>query len=104
MATRVHFPTPDELTDLLATVIAGVAGGTKARWRKAIGPVEQLPTWCNIHCNWRVTARGSDEDRAVVEQAVAIVRAEHPIWNASSSGRALDLSSAGSPPPPLQVP
>lgn len=78
MVPRVHFPTNDELVDLLATVIAGAAGGTKARWRRAIGPVEQLPTWCNIHCNWRVSPCGTGEERAVVEQAVAIVRAEHP--------------------------
>ncbi|WP_419809191.1 hypothetical protein [Sphingomonas sp.] len=78
MATRVHFHTPDELVDLLATLIAGAAGGSKVRWRKAIGPVTQLPTWCNIRSNWRVTPRGSDGERAVVEQAAAIVRAEHP--------------------------
>jgi hypothetical protein len=78
MATRIHFHTSDELLGLLATMIAGAAGGTKARWRKAIGPVEQLPTWRNIHCNWRVSPRGSHEDCAVVEQVVAIVRAEHP--------------------------
>jgi alpha-D-ribose 1-methylphosphonate 5-triphosphate synthase subunit PhnH len=78
MVTKVHFPTADELAQTMATVIAGVAGGTTGKWRRVIGPVEQLPTWCNIHCNWRVTARGSDAERAVVEQAVAIVRAAHP--------------------------
>jgi hypothetical protein len=78
MATKVHFHTPDELVDLLAAVIAGAAGGSKARWRRAIGPVTQLPTWCNVHCNWGIQPRGDDQDRAVVEQAAAIVRAEHP--------------------------
>lgn len=78
MATRIHFHTPDELVDLMATVIAGAAGGGKARWRRAIGPIECLPTWRYVRTNWRIHPRGSDEERAVVEQAAAIVRAEHP--------------------------
>lgn len=78
MATKLHFHTAEELAQLLASVIAGVAGGTPGKWRKVIGPVERLPTWCNIHCNWRITPKGTDEQREIVEQAVAVVRAEHP--------------------------
>ena len=84
VATQLHFHTPDELADLLATVITGVAGGSKPRWRKAIGPITQLPTWRIVRSNWRVEPRGSDEDCALVEQAVAVVRAEHPYIESQS--------------------
>ena len=78
MATRVYFYTPDEPTDLMATVIADAAGGGKACWRKAIGPVEQLLTWRNIRSNWWVEPRGDDHGRAVSSQAAAILSAENP--------------------------
>ena len=78
MATRIHFHTADELAQLLATVIAGVAGGTAGRWRRIIGHFEKLPTWNNVHCNWRIAPGGNGVERAEVEQAAAIVRAEHP--------------------------
>ena len=77
MATRIHFHMADELAQLLATVIADVAGGTAGKWRRIIGHVEKLPTWNNIHCKWRIAPGGSDAERAVIEQAAAIVRAEH---------------------------
>ena len=80
MATQVHFHTLDELVDLLATVISGVAGGSKVRWREAIGPVTQLPTWCNIQCNWRITPRGSGDEMAAIKQVTATVRAEQLLF------------------------
>ena len=78
MATRAAAMSPNEIADLLATVIAGAAGGTKARWRKAIGPLEKLPTWRYVRFNWRVTPRVKSEERKIIDQAVEIVRAEHP--------------------------
>ena len=78
MATKVHFLSADELAQLLASVIAGVAGGTAGRWRKLIGPVEQLPTWCNVRCNWRIEPRGTEAQREVIEQAAAVVKVGHP--------------------------
>lgn len=78
MATRPAPMTPAEIGDLLATVIAGVAGGTKARWRKAIGPIEKLPTWKHVRFNWRVSPHVKPEERDVIQRAVEVVRAEHP--------------------------
>jgi hypothetical protein len=71
-------PTPDELRDLLATLLEGAAGGTHDSWLRAIGPVENLPTHKNIHCNWRVHPKGTPAQRAAIERAVEIVREEHP--------------------------
>lgn len=94
MATRVYFYTPDEPTDLMATVIADAAGGGKACWRKAIGPVEQLLTWCNIRSNWWVEPRGDDHGRAVNSQAAAILSAETHASRASGSGHAAAVEHA----------
>jgi hypothetical protein len=70
--------TPDELRDLLATVITGVAGGSDADWRQAIGPVTRLPIATNARCNWRVSPKGNDAELGVIRRAVEIVRAAHP--------------------------
>ena len=34
---------PDELQDLLAQMVAGVAGGTERVWRGKVGPVAKPP-------------------------------------------------------------
>ena len=80
MATRapLTFPAPAGMADLLAEVVSGVAGGSKAAWRKRIGPVERLPTWRHVTPNWRVAPTGSVQQRSMIEHAVEIVRAEHP--------------------------
>lgn len=80
MATNpaVTFLSADQQRDLLATVIQGVAGGSKAGWRKAVGPVERLPTWRYVTHNWRVSPTGTAEQQDVIARAVDVVRAEHP--------------------------
>jgi hypothetical protein len=70
--------TPDELRDLLTTVITGVTGGSDTQWRQAIGPVTKLPISTNARCNWRVSPRGSAAELGVIRHAVEIVRAAHP--------------------------
>ena len=70
--------TPDELRDLLATVITGVTGGSATERRQAIGPVTKLPIATNARCNWRVSPEGSDTQLGVIRRAVEIVRAAHP--------------------------
>ncbi|MDB5575593.1 MAG: hypothetical protein JWR80_769 [Bradyrhizobium sp.] len=71
-------PTPNELADILAIMLAGAAGGTKAKWRKIIGTVEKLPTWANVRSNWRVYPKASPADLATIGKAVEIARAAHP--------------------------
>ena len=77
MATAPAPTTCDEIHDLLAHVIAGVAGGTEADWRKLI-VIERVPTWRFVRHNWLVEPRGTAAERAVIEKAVEIVRGEHP--------------------------
>lgn len=82
-ARAIHYPamavhTPEELRDLLATVIAGAAGGDEGHWRELVGAVTKLPLATNVLSNWSIAPAGKKAERAVIEQAAAIVRAEHP--------------------------
>jgi len=70
--------TPDQLRDLLATLLEGAAGGDHDDWLRAIGPVEKLPTHLNLHCNWTVHPKGKTAEIAAIRRAVELVRAEHP--------------------------
>ncbi|MEA1086393.1 hypothetical protein SFC76_19140 [Sphingomonas sp. CD22] len=76
MATHIH--TPDELGDLLTTLLAGVAGGTKESWAAKVGVVEKLPIAMNVRSNWQVTPSGKAADKKAIGQTVDIVRAQHP--------------------------
>jgi hypothetical protein len=70
--------TPGEMAELLATLLEGAAGGSHDHWLNALGPVEQLPTHLNLHCNWRVQPKAGKRDLAAIKRAIEIVRAEHP--------------------------
>lgn len=76
MAAHIH--TPDELGDLLTTLLAGVAGGTKESWAAKVGVVEKLPIAMNVRSNWQVTPSGKAADKKAIGQTVDIVRAQHP--------------------------
>lgn len=69
---------PDEIANLLAEILAGAAGGTHERWLELIGPVEALPIWLNVKCNWRVTPIATGDELRAILAAVEVVRAEHP--------------------------
>ena len=70
--------TPDQMRDLLATLLEGAAGGSHDDWLAAIGPVEKLSTHLNLHCNWRIAPTGKKAELAAIRRAVDLVRAEHP--------------------------
>jgi hypothetical protein len=78
MAMVLASETGEDVRGLLAHVLAGVAGGTEAKWRRLIGPVEKLPTWRHVRFNWQVMPTGTAVEREVIGKAVDIVRAEHP--------------------------
>lgn len=74
--------TPDELRDLLATILAGAAGGDATAWLKLIGPVTRVHLAVSPATNWALSPTGTPAKRKVVAQAIGIVRAEHPyvLW------------------------
>ena len=70
--------TPDELRDLLATLLAGAAGGAKATWREKVGPVATRPILEDIRSNWRVSPKGDADDLTAIGKAVDVVRTANP--------------------------
>lgn len=71
-------PTPEELRTILATVLAGAAGGSEEHWREVIGPVTQRSLMKSIQTNWTVAPNATDEELETVERAVEIVRGAYP--------------------------
>ena len=67
-------PSPEGLRDLLAHLLAGVAGGTEAKWRKLIGEVERLPIVFSPRSNWRVDPSGTPGERDAIGKAIEVVR------------------------------
>jgi hypothetical protein len=71
-------PTAAKLTDLLVTVITGVAGGTDDYWRGIIGTVHQLPIIDTVRSNWCVIPGGKPRERKVIAHAAEVIRQAHP--------------------------
>lgn len=65
MATHIH--TPDELGDLLTTLLARAAGGTKEAWAAKVGVVEKLPIAINVRSNWQVTPPERAADKKAID-------------------------------------
>jgi hypothetical protein len=78
MATVLKVETAEDVRELIATLLAGAAGGSTARWKRLVGDVEQLPTWRFVRFNWRIEPSGTPAERATIAKAVDVVRAEHP--------------------------
>jgi hypothetical protein len=78
MATVLAPTTGEEIRDLLAHLLAGVAGGDEAKWRRLIGSIERYPTWKHVRFNWGVKPRAMGGERDAIDKAVELVRAEHP--------------------------
>lgn len=70
--------TPDEMRELLATLLEGAAGQSRNHSRKALEPVEKLPTHSHVRCNLRVPRTANKRDLNAIKHAIELVRAEHP--------------------------
>lgn len=71
-------PTPEELREMLVTMLAGAAGGSEDRWRQVVGSVAKRSLMQSIQTNWSIEPRGSNDELEVVERAVEIVRSAYP--------------------------
>src|SRR3546814_19389837 len=66
--------TASELQDLLVATLVRKAGGTRRRWRIAVGPVRLHDLATHPHCNWSIAigrSPGSSGDRATPRQLAA---------------------------------
>ncbi len=67
-----------ELRQLLVATLVRAHGDSRAKWRRAVGEIRIYPRDTHAHCNWEVWASGTVTEIAAVEQAVDMVRADHP--------------------------
>ena len=70
--------TTGDIEDLFVTLLVGVAGGSDASWRKAVGSVTALPVVFHPRSNWSIAPQGSARQIEAIEKAEAIIRQEHP--------------------------
>lgn len=68
----------DDILELLAHLLANVAGGTEDRWKKLIGPVTALPIVFHPRSNWKIAPKAKPAELAAIEKAVEVVRGAHP--------------------------
>lgn len=71
--------TASQLHDLLVNSLMRKLGGTKRRWRVAVGPVKVLDSSLYPHCNWLVRPSGSIGDISEIELLLDSVRGTHPL-------------------------
>lgn len=68
----------DHIRDLLAHLLANVAGKTETHWKKRIGEVTALPIVFHPRSNWRIEPTGKADELQAIAKAADIVRAAHP--------------------------
>lgn len=71
--------TTADLLEILVTALVRAHGGTRRRWRNAIGAVRLYDARTHPHCNWSVTPQGSAADIAAIETLLDRVRIDHPL-------------------------
>lgn len=71
--------TADALTDLMIAALIRAHGGSRRRWRIAIGALRIHDARTHPHCNWSVAPGGSATDVAAIEDLLDDVRLRHPI-------------------------
>ena len=68
----------DDIRNLLAHLLANVAGKTETYWKKVIGEVTALPIVFHPRSNWQIEPTGKPEELQAIAKAADIVRAAHP--------------------------
>jgi hypothetical protein len=70
--------TAADLRDRIVTYLVRNAGGSRMRWRRAVGDIRIYPLTTHPHCNWRIDPSGSAFEMEAVERAVDAVGVAHP--------------------------
>lgn len=68
-----------DLIDLFLATLLRTQGGTRARWRRVLGPVRIYDPATHPHCNWELAPSGSARERAAIEDLADRLRGDHPI-------------------------
>ena len=71
--------TASQLQDLLVSTLTRQHGGTRRRWRIAVGEVRLYGLDTHSHCNWSVSPSGSSGEMSRIENLLDELRGRHPI-------------------------
>lgn len=72
-----------DLQQLIVTKLVQSRGGTRQRWRRAVGELRIYSVATHPHCNWEVRASGSAGDVEAVEEMADRLRADYAIVTAN---------------------
>ena len=70
--------TSSELTNLILSRLVRMEGGTRQRWRRALGEMRIYSIATHPHCNWDVRPTGSSAEHAAIERMLDWAREAHP--------------------------
>jgi hypothetical protein len=70
--------TAAQLQATLVGLLAGAVGGTAEHWASLLGEIEKRPSIEDIHSNWRVSPSATGEELRAINEALALVRPQHP--------------------------
>lgn len=68
-----------ELQEMIVSTLVRKRGGTRRRWRIALGPIRVYDRATHPHCNWSVSPSGNASDIEAIEALLDEVRLDHPI-------------------------
>jgi hypothetical protein len=71
-----------QLQDLIVSKLALEHGGTKRRWRIAVGPIKLHSSATHAHCNWSVAPSGTPRENSQIERLMDDLRLAHPVVSA----------------------
>lgn len=71
--------TVSELQDHITGTLARRHGGTRRRWRMALGPIRLHDIATHPHCNWSAAPSGSFDENEAIERLLDDSRLRHPV-------------------------
>ena len=71
--------TGSDLQDMIINGLIRGHGGTRRRWRIALGPVRVLDRSTHAPCNWSVAPAGTARENDAIERLLDDVRVSDPL-------------------------
>lgn len=71
--------TVSDLHDRIVTSLVKAHGGTKRRWRMALGSVRVHDRRTHPHCNWSVSPSGNPSENEAIERLLDDLRVAEPL-------------------------
>ena len=70
--------TSSELLNLILARLVRAEGGSRQRWRQALGEVRVYSLATHPHCNWDLRSSGTGPELRAIEHVLDWARSTHP--------------------------